>query len=79
MRWGYRSLHVLLKREGFQISVNQTYRWYRLEELQLRSWRKKRSKTTMQRKARMHPLRVSDAWSMDFIADQLAVGKRSDC
>jgi putative transposase len=34
---GLRRLHVLLKREGFQVGVNQTYRWYRLEELQLRS------------------------------------------
>lgn len=25
-RWGYRRLHVLLKREGFQLGVNQTYR-----------------------------------------------------
>jgi putative transposase len=37
LRWGYRRLHVLLKREGFQVGGNQTYRWYRLEELQLRS------------------------------------------
>jgi hypothetical protein len=28
-RWGYRRLHVLLEREGFQLGVNQTYRWYR--------------------------------------------------
>jgi putative transposase len=76
LRWGYRRLHVLLKREGFQLGVNQTYRWYRLEELQLRSWRKKRSKTTMPRQARMQPLRVNDAWSMDFVADQLADGTK---
>lgn len=76
LRWGYRRLHVLLKREGFKLGVNQTYRWYRLEELQLRSWRKKRSKTTMPRQARMQPLRVNDAWSMDFVADQLADGTK---
>jgi putative transposase len=76
LRWGYRRLHVLLKREGFQLGVNQTYRWYRLEELQLRSWRKKRSKTTTPRQARMQPLRINDAWSMDFVADQLANGTK---
>jgi putative transposase len=76
LRWGYRRLHVLLRREGFQLGVNQTYRWYRLEELQLRSWRKKRSKTTIPRQARMQPLRVDDAWSMDFVADQLADGTK---
>ena len=76
LRWGYRRLHVLLKREGFQLGVNQTYRWYRLEELQLRSWRKKRSKTTVPRQARMQPVRVNDAWSMDFVTDQLADGTK---
>jgi putative transposase len=76
LRWGYRRLHVLLKREGFQLGVNQTYRSYRLEELQLRSWRKKSSKTTMPRHARMQPLRVNDAWSMEFVADQLADGTK---
>jgi putative transposase len=76
LRWGYRRLHVLLKRDGFQLGVNQTYRWYRLEELQLRSGRKKRSKTSMPRQARMQPLHVNDAWSMDFVADQLADGTK---
>lgn len=76
LRWGYRRLHVLLKREGFQVGVNQTYRWYRLEELQLRSWRKKRRKTAVTRQARMQPLRANDAWSMDFVADQLADGTK---
>ena len=76
LRWGYRRPHVLLKREGFKLGVNQTYRWYRLEELQLRSWRKKRSKTTMPRQARMQPLRANDAWSMDSVADQLANGTK---
>jgi len=33
VRWGYRRLYVLLKREGFQLGVNQTYRWYCLELL----------------------------------------------
>ena len=37
VRWGYRRLHVLLKREGFKLGVNQTYRWYCLEQLQLRA------------------------------------------
>jgi len=76
LRWGYRRLHVLLKREGFKTGVNQTYRWYRLEELQLRSWRKKRRKTAVTRQARMQPRFVNDAWSMDFVADQLADGSK---
>jgi putative transposase len=76
LRWGYRRLHILLKREGFRVGVNQTCRWYRLEELQLRSWRKKRRKTAITRQARMQPRAINDAWSMDFVADQLADGTR---
>jgi putative transposase len=38
LRWGYRRLHVLLKREGFQLGVNQTYRWYRLAVVE--AWRR---------------------------------------
>jgi putative transposase len=30
----------------------------------------------MPRQARMQPLRVNDAWSMDFVADQLADGTK---
>jgi putative transposase len=73
---GYRRLHVLLKREGFQLGVNQTYRWYCLEQLQLRAWRKKRRKSAVARQARMQPRRANDAWSMDFVADQLADGTK---
>lgn len=76
VRWGYRRLHVLLKREGFQLGVNQTYRWYCLEQLQLRAWRKKRRKSAVARQARMQPRRANDAWSMDFVADQLADGTK---
>ena len=37
IRYGYRRLHVLLKREGWQLGRKQCYRIYREEELQLRS------------------------------------------
>ncbi len=76
VRWGYRQLHVLFKREGFQLGVNQTYRWYCLEQLHLRAWRKKRRKSAVARAARMQPRQANDAWSMDFVADQLADGTK---
>jgi putative transposase len=76
VHWGYRRLHVLLKREGFQLGVNQTYHWYCLEQLQLRAWRKKRRKSAVARQARIQTRRANDAWSMDFVADQLADGTK---
>jgi putative transposase len=37
VRYGYRHIHVLLKREGWQLGKNQMYRLYSEEQLQLRS------------------------------------------
>ena len=41
VRWGYRRLHVLLRREGWQLGRSQCYRIYGEEQLQLRSKRKR--------------------------------------
>ena len=37
IRFGYRRVHVMLKREGCQVGRSQAYRRYREEQLQLRS------------------------------------------
>lgn len=65
VRWGYRRLDVLLKRAGCHLGVNQTYRWYWLEQLQLRAWCKKRRKSAVAGQARMQRRRANDAWSME--------------
>ena len=44
VRYGYRRIHVLLKRDGWQLGRNQMYRLYREEQLQLRSKLPKRRK-----------------------------------
>jgi putative transposase len=41
VRYGYRRLHVLLQREGWQVNVKRIYRIYRLEGLSLRLKTKK--------------------------------------
>jgi putative transposase len=76
VRYGYRRLHVLLKREGWQIGRNQTYRLYCREQLQLRSKLPKRRKMVVSRVGRIKPQRANEAWSMDFVADQLADGSK---
>jgi putative transposase len=75
-RWGYRRLHILLKREGWQVGRNQTYRLYCLEQLQLRSYRHKRRKMAVTRELRHAVTRPNQAWSMDFVADQMADGSK---
>jgi putative transposase len=76
VRYGYRRLHVLLKREGWQLGKNQTYRLYSMEQLQLRTKLPRRRKMVITRVTRIKPVRANQAWSMDFVADQLADGSK---
>lgn len=74
VRYGYRRIHVMLRREGWKGGKNTTYRIYCEEKLQLRSKLPKRRKMIVQRRARFTPQRANEVWSMDFVADQLANG-----
>jgi putative transposase len=75
VRYGYRRVHVLLRREGWSVGRNLVYRLYREEGLVLRSYRPRRRKTAVKREARYHPQRPNDAWSLDFVHDQLSNGQ----
>lgn len=74
-RWGYRRLLVLLRREGWTDNHKRVYRIYRQEHLQVPSRRKRRTA-----KGRGQPLssptQLHQRWSMDFMSDQLANGRR---
>jgi len=76
VRYGYRRVHVLLRREGWQVGRNQAYRLYREEGLQLRSKLPRRRKMAVLRHERIRPRRPDEAWSLDFVADQLADGRK---
>lgn len=76
IRYGYRRLHVLLRREGWSLGKDQTYRLYTEENLQLRSKRPRRRKMVVGRREKYIPKRPNQAWSMDFVADQLVDGTR---
>lgn len=76
MRYGYRRIHVLLRREGWKLGMNQAYRLYSQEQLQLRSKLPKRRKMVVTRQAKIRPTGPNQAWSMDFVADQLANGMK---
>jgi putative transposase len=73
-RFGYRRLHVLLRREGFRVNHKRVYRLYRLDGLMLR--RKKRKRVSRNRVPMPIPTRPAEQWSMDFLSDQLADGRR---
>ena len=73
-RFGYRRLHVLLVREGWQINHKRIQRMYREERLMVR--RKKRKRVAaMPRQRRELPVAANQRWSMDFTSDSLATGR----
>jgi putative transposase len=75
VRYGYRRLHVLLKREGWQVNHKRVYRLYRREGLSLRlKTRKKRISTP--RMPQSLPTAPNQRWSMDFMSDSLYDGRR---
>lgn len=75
VRYGYRRIHTLLRREGWRINRKRVYRLYRLEGLSLRlKSRKKRVSTP--RAALTPPQAPNEQWSMDFMSDRLYDGRR---
>ncbi len=73
-RYGYPTLHDMLKAEGRVINPKRTYRIYREEGLQVRT--KRRKKLTRPRVPMLVPDAVNQRWSVDFVSDQLANGRR---
>lgn len=74
-RFGYRRLYVMLRREGFNVNHKRVYRMYRAAGLKLRRRLRKRV-AHPRRHLVMAPVRLNDRWSMDFMSDQLADGRR---
>jgi len=79
VRYGYRRLHVLLRRQGHPHGRNTTYRLYVEERLQLRSKLPRRRKMVVSRSLRVKPVAADQAWTMDFVADELASGSKFRC
>jgi putative transposase len=74
-RFGYRRLHALLVRSGWQVNHKRVYRLYR--ELGLAVRRKKRRRVAQaSRRPRRVPLQANEQWSLDFVSDSLADGRR---
>jgi putative transposase len=76
VRYGYRRVHVLLRREGWTDNVKRIYRIYRDLGLQLRKKPPKRRVRAKLRDDRQAAVRPNDVWAMDFVHDQLATGQK---
>ena len=75
-RYGYRRLHVLLRRKGYRVNAKLVYRLYCEEGLGIRGKRPRRRKSCQVRQTRPAVQRSNESWSMDFMADQLFNGQR---
>ena len=77
-RYGYRRLHVLLLREGIKVNRKRTYRVYREAGLAVRRRKRKRI-AGVERIPAPIPQAPNVSWSMDFVSDGLADGRRLRC
>ena len=74
-RFGYRRLFVLLRRDGEPSGVNRIYRLYREEGLSVRK-RKARRRAVGTRSPILVEAKANARWSLDFVHDQFACGRR---
>jgi putative transposase len=74
VRYGYRRLTVLLRREGWPVNAKRIYRLHRQEGWIVRTKQRKK----MARRERLPQWvasRPNECWSMDFVSDKLADGR----
>ena len=74
-RFGYRRLFILLRRAGEPSGVNRIYRLYREEGLTVRK-RRARRRATGVRAPILVEAKANARWSLDFVHDQMANGRR---
>jgi len=75
LRFGYRRLGVMLERENMAANHKRIYRLYTEEGLKVRRKRKK-LRSQVRTAPMLVPSRVNERWSMDFMSDCLATGRR---
>jgi putative transposase len=74
-RFGYRRLHALLQRNGYEVNHKRVYRLYVEERLWVRK-RGRKLRIAVPRAPMSAPTGVNEVWSMDFVSDSLATGRR---
>ena len=74
-RFGYRRLHLLLRREGVAVNHKKLFRLYREERLTVRR-RGGRKRAIGTRAPMAVPQGPNQRWSVDFLHDLLADGRR---
>ena len=74
-RFGYRRLFILLRQEGEPSGINRIFRLYQEEGLTVRK-RKVRRRAVETRTPILIEAKANARWSLDFVYDQFALGRR---
>ena len=77
-RFGYRRIWQLLRREGLLVNHKRVYRLYHLNGLGVKRRRRRKGLAT-ERLPLLRPAAPNMTWSMDFVMDALASGRRIKC
>ena len=78
LRFGYRRIHDLLRPQFPGVNHKRVYRLYRQANLAVRR-RKKGKRPVNERVPLQRAQKVNEVWSMDFVSDSLANGRRLKC
>ena len=74
-RYGYRRIHMILKREGMKVNHKKIYRIYTQLGLKVKK-RKSRRKALGERKVEALITKPNQRWALDFVSDALSDGRR---
>lgn len=75
VRYGFKRIFTLLRREGFTDNHKRACRIYKSEGLNLRTKRPRRNRSGAHRLERKENLSINKVWSMDFVQDALYNGE----
>ena len=73
--YGYRRLHIMLRREGWPVNRKLIERLYREEGLTLKRKKPKRRRSAVRRERSTPAASVNERWAMDFVHDTLSTSR----
>jgi putative transposase len=76
VRYGYRRIHVLLRRDGWPVNIKRVCRLYRKQGLPLHNKSPKGRVKAKLRDDRSPATAANQVWAMDFVHDQLFEGRK---
>jgi putative transposase len=79
VRYGYRRIHVLLRREGWRVNAKRVWRLYREMGLQLRSKTPKRRVKAKLREGRADASAANEVWAKDLSMTNSSMVGKSVC